>query len=253
MQLLSYFRIYPQITTEELYHDTIHRHWKIRIPQKHHRKKTPAYHNLHPGSRTGCLGNAHRSFRSWSSLLWNILTYEEICHQFYEKERQIHILGDRTCEAYLNQMEQQGLIVSGHGITGADALHDLLNRLYVIPVTSNLLTRSAAFLHLTLAKHIPLKVTKKIFAKPQFNETEKQLMRLVKQNQLSVGELVKCVECGIVDVSTNDKLVDALYDDEETTYRNIGQIWRGCESNNPVLAGIATLYLNKHVIFDVLE
>jgi len=47
--------------------------------------------------------------------------------------------------------------------------------------------------------------------------------------------------------------VDALYDDEETTYRNIGQIWRGYESNNPVLAGIATLYLNKYVIFDVLE
>lgn len=186
----------------------------------------------------------------WSSLIWNILTYEEICHQFYEKERQIHILGDRTCEAYLDRMEQQGLIVSGHGVTGVDALHDLLNRLYVIPVTSNLLTRSTAFLHLTLAKHIPLKVTKKIFAKPQFNETEKQLMRLVKQNQLSVGELVKCVECGIVDVSTNDKLVDALYDDEETTYRNIGQIWRGCESNNPVLAGIATLYLNKHIVFE---
>ena len=147
-------------------------------------------------------------------------------------------------------MEQQGLIVSGHGVTGADALHDLLNRLYVIPVTSNLLTRSAAFLHLALMKHIPLKVTKKIFAKPQFSETEKPLMRLVKQNQLSVGELVKCVECGIVDVSTNDKLVDALYDDEETTYRNIGQIWRGCKSNNQVLAGIATLYLNKHVVFE---
>ena len=29
-------------------------------------------------------------------------------------------------------------------------------------------------------------------------------MRLVKQNQLSVGELVKCVECGTVDGSTND-------------------------------------------------
>ncbi len=215
-------RIYPQITTEELHHETVHRHRKIRIPQKHRRRKNPAYYHLHPGSRTGCLGNAHRSFRSWSSLLWNILTSEEICHQFYEKERQIHILGDRTCEAYLNRMEHQGFIVSGHGVTGADALHDLLSRLYVIPVTSNLLARSAAFLHLTLVKHISLKVTKKIFAKPQFNETEKQLMRLVKQNQLSVGELVKCVECGIVDVSTNDKLVDALYDDEETTYRNIG-------------------------------
>ena len=123
----------------------------------------------------------------------------------------------------------------------------------MIPVTANPLTKSAAFLHLTLSKHIPLRITKKIFEKPQFSETEKQLMRLVKQNQLSVGELVKCVECGIVDVSTNEKLVDALYDDEETTYKNIGQIWRGCEANNPVLAGIATLYLNKHVIFDVLE
>ena len=189
----------------------------------------------------------------WSSLIWNILTHEEICRQFYEKERQIHVLGDRTCEAYLNRMEQQGLIVSGHGVTGVDALHDLLTRLYVIPVTANLLTKSAAFLHLTLVKHIPLRITKKIFEKVQFDNTEKQLMRLVKQNQLSVGELVKCVECGIVDVSTNDKLVDALYDDDETTYKNIGQIWRGCEANNPVLAGIATLYLNKHVIFDVLE
>lgn len=41
----------------------------------------------------------------WSSLIWNILTHEEICRQFYEKERQIHILGDRTCEAYLSQSD----------------------------------------------------------------------------------------------------------------------------------------------------
>jgi len=38
----------------------------------------------------------------------------------------------------------------------------------------------------------------------RINNTEKQLMRLVKQNQLSVGGLVKCVECGTVDGSTND-------------------------------------------------
>ena len=80
--------------------------------------------------------------------------------------------------------------VSGHGVTGVNALH-------------NLLTRSAAFLHLNLMKHVPLQVTRKILEKPQFNETEKQL---------SEGEPVKCVEYGITDVSTNHKLVDAQYD-----------------------------------------
>jgi len=189
----------------------------------------------------------------WSSLLWNILTYEEVCKTFYAKEREAHVLGELSCDHYIDSLERRGLIVSGHGSTGMDALHDLLTRLYVVPVRANLFTKTAAFLHLTLIKRVPLKVTRRIFDKERFNATEKQLMRLVKQNQLSVGELIKCVECGIVDVSTNDKLVDALYDDEETTYRNIGQIWRGCVANNPVLAGIATLYLNKHIIFDVLE
>ena len=75
-------------------------------------------------------------------------------------------------------------------------------------------------------------------------------MKLVGQNRLSVGEMIKCIECGIVDVSTNDKLMDSLYDDEITTYKNIGTLFRTCDSCNPVLEAVASLYLNKQIVFE---
>ena len=186
----------------------------------------------------------------WSSLIWNIHTHDEITKIFYKKEREVHVLGELSCETYIDRMEKIGLIVSGHGITAADALHDLLSKLYVIPVTANLISKSAAFLHLTFIKKVPYKVTKHIFDKPQFSATEAKVMKLARQNRLSVGELIKCVECGIVDVSTNDKLMDSLYTDDITTYKNIGTLFRTCDSCNPVLEAVATLYLNKQILFE---
>jgi len=186
----------------------------------------------------------------WSSLIWNIHTHDEITKLFYKKEREVHVLGELSCETYIDRMEKIGLIVSGHGITAADALHDLLSKLYVIPVTANFITKSAAFLHLTFVKRVPYNVTKLIFDKPKLSETELRVLKLAVQNRLSVGELIKCVECGIVDVSTNDKLMDNLYTDEVTTYKNIGTLFRTCDSCNPVLEAVATLYLNKHILFE---
>jgi len=186
----------------------------------------------------------------WSSLIWNIHTHDEITKIFYKKEREVHVLGELSCDTYIDRLENVGLIVSGHGITAADALHDLLSKLYVVPVTANFITKSAAFLHLTFMKRIPYKVTRHIFDKPQFSAAEAKVMQLAVQNRLSVGELIKCVECGIVDVSTNDKLMDGLYTDDITTYKNIGTQFRTCDSCNPVLEAVATLYLNKHILFE---
>ena len=62
----------------------------------------------------------------WCSLIWNILTCDEVRKVFYAKEREAHILGELPCESYINSLERKGLIVSGHGITAVDALHDLL-------------------------------------------------------------------------------------------------------------------------------
>lgn len=186
----------------------------------------------------------------WSSLIWNIHTHDEITKIFYKKERDVHILGDLSCETYIDRLESAGLIVSGHGISAVDALHDLLSKLYVIPVMATFVSKSAAFLHLTFIKRVPYKITKHIFDKPKFSAAEARVMKLAGQNRLSVGELVKCVESGIVDVSTNDKLMDGLYDDDITTYMNIGALFRTCDSCNPVLEAVANLYLNKHILFE---
>ena len=186
----------------------------------------------------------------WSSLIWNIHTHDEIMKIFYKKEREVHVLGELSCETYIDRLESAGLIVSGHGITAVDALHDLLSKLYIIPVKATFLSKSIAFLHLTFVKRIPSKVTKHIFDKPQFSEAEAKVMKLAGQNRLSVGELIKCVECGVVDVSTNDKLMDSLYDDEITTYKNIGTLFRTCDACNPVLEAVASLYLNKQIVFE---
>ena len=186
----------------------------------------------------------------WSSLIWNILTCDEVRNVFYAKEREMHILGELPCESYIDRLENKGLLVSGHGITAVDALHDLLSGLYVIPIRANLLSKTASFLHLTFMRWIPYKVTKHIFDQPRFSAAEAKVMKLAKQNRLSVGELIKCVECGIVDVSTNDKLMDSLYDDEITTYKNIGTLFRTCDACNPVLEAVTTLYLNKHILFE---
>ena len=186
----------------------------------------------------------------WSSLIWNIHTHDEITKIFYKKEREVHVLGELSCEMYIDRMEKIGLIVSGHGITAADALHDLLSGLYVIPVTANLISKIAAFLHLTFIKKVPYKVTKHIFDKPRLSDAESKVMKLAGQNRLSVGELIKCVECGIVDVSTTDKLMDSLYTDDITNYKNIGTLFRACDACNPVLEAVASLYLNKHILFE---
>lgn len=186
----------------------------------------------------------------WSSLMWNICTFDEISRIFYKKERDAHVLGDQPCEYYLDELESKGLIASGHGATGMDALHDLLTHLYVIPVEANWGTKISAFFHLTFVKGIPYKVTRHIFDKVPMNAGEQKVWYLTRQNRLSVGELTKCVECGIMDVSTDEKLVDALYNDDDTTYKNIGEIFRSSNSEIPVLSAVATLYLNKQIIFE---
>ena len=62
----------------------------------------------------------------WSSLAFRILTYEELRAEFYEKERELHILGELDFDHYLNRLIMRGLVASGRDCTGIDALYDLL-------------------------------------------------------------------------------------------------------------------------------
>ena len=77
-------------------------------------------------------------------------------------------------------------------------------------------------------------------------------MALSKQALLSTAELIKCVEDGIVDVSTDEKLLDALYSDAESSSDNLPYLMKGAKDQVTVTLAIANLYLRKQIILERL-
>ena len=67
---------------------------------------------------------------------------------------------------------------------------------------------------------------------------------------LSTAELIKCAEAGAQDISTDEKLMDALYNDDFTTSDNIADMMLTAKSREDVTMGIANLYLQKQIIFE---
>ena len=188
----------------------------------------------------------------WSSLIWKIYTLDELRTIFYRKEREAHILGELSFEEYMGKLEEKGLIVSGCDYVGIDALYNLLSKLYIVPVTGSLFTKLSAFLHLTFARGVPFRVTKNIFKNDTLTSDEKLVLALTKQTLLSTAELIKCVQKGTTDLTSNDKVMDTLYDDEVTTCDNIGIFSRFYAKQKPVLQAVSNLYLKKLILFETL-
>lgn len=188
----------------------------------------------------------------WSSSMWMIHTLDELRAIFYKKEREAHMIGEASFEDYLDRLEKKGLIVSGRDYVGIDALYNLLSKLYIVPVTGGLATKVGAFFHLTFLRGIPFRVTKNIFRKDKLTNDEKLVLALSQQTLLSTAELIKCVHKGATDLTSNDKVMDTLYDDEITTCENIGIFSRFYAQQKPVLQAVSNLYLKKLIMFETL-
>ncbi len=209
------------------------------------------------GSRTPVIyasGKRHEvimeEFILWSSLIWNIHTYDELEQAYNKKETVVHIYGDNLFDHYLNRMIARGLIVSGTDYTAIDALYKLTQNLYVAPIKTPIWNKIRSFCHLTFVKGLPFKLTQKIFASDRLTADENKVLSLAMQSMMSTAELIKCVEVGLNDASNEDVLVDALYSDDITTYKNISIHSRFSEERVPVLSSIVNLYLKKMVVFE---
>ena len=55
---------------------------------------------------------------------------------------------------------------------------------------------------------------------------------------------------GVSDISSDEKLLDALYSDTDTTSDNIGDMMRGAQYQVPVTMAVANLYLRKQIILE---
>ena len=185
----------------------------------------------------------------WTALNWRLLDFPQVEEEYNKLNQDCTIPALRTLENCLGRLCTRGLVASGTGRTDFEALYDLLGGLYVSPLSENLLRRLAAFLKLTVLRGIPASQARKLFQKDQPSEEEAQVMALSRQALLSTAELVKCAELGVRDVSTDEKLMDALYNDNDTTSDNIPDMMLTAKNRERITTAVANLYLRQQIIF----
>ena len=187
----------------------------------------------------------------WSCLIWNIYTKEEL-QEAYKKKATKAELDPERFEQVLQRMEVRGLVVHVVAEKGDDALYKLLANLYLVPLHSSFLHKIMAFARLALKEGVPVSTAKIVLEKDDFTDMEQKVMHLAKQTMLSSAEVVKCIGRDVTDVSTSAKVMDALYDDDVSTYDNLGYFMKFFKGHQQTVEAITTLYLKRNLVFDKL-
>lgn len=186
----------------------------------------------------------------WSCLSWRFWSLPQLRLDYEKKANDTDLPTSRSFEQCVARMIQRGLIASGAGVTGEDALYDLLNSLYLIPTCCGLITKVLSFLKLTFYDGLPFRITRNVFHKEPMTAAEQRVIGLARQTLLSTAEIIKCVDRGAYDISSGSKVMEVLYDDDDTTCDNIGSLARCFKSRRPVVQAVANLYLHKQLIFE---
>lgn len=198
-----------------------------------------------------CALDAHELLL-WSSLAFRILTYQELRAEFYEKEKELHILGELDFDHYLNRLIMRRLVASGKDCTGVDALYDLLGHLYVQPAPDSILVKTASFFKLFIGRRLPLRKALLVFHTEKLNSAEKQVMALLRHEMLSTAELIQCTENGKTRLKDSNDLMDCLYREGDCDCESIVTDCRVSETRFPVLTAIANLYFKQRITFQIL-
>lgn len=188
----------------------------------------------------------------WSSLVFRILTYQELKKEFYEKEKELHILGELEFDHYLNRLIMRGLVVSGQDYTGADALYALMGHLHIQAMPNGILVKLMTFLNLWLYRKLPFHKARLTFCAEKLEPMEKRIMTLLKHQTLSTAELILCLEMDKKSLKNSSELMDCLYANEDSDCESVITDGRITESRYPVLAAVANLYLKQRVTFQIV-
>ena len=185
----------------------------------------------------------------WTILNWRLLDAQGV-EKYYEPMcSDLRLTEYRTLENCLGRLVTRGLVAVGYGDTDQEALYDLLRDLYVVPISESLLLRTVTFLKMILLDGVPFRKAWGLFQRVHLEDSEVKVMFLAKQALLSTAELIKCVDLDVTGISTDEKLMDMLYDDIETTSDNIGELMRVSQNRESVTLAVANLCLHKQIIF----
>ena len=163
----------------------------------------------------------------WSCLAFQILTLHELQDAYTLRQIQKEGPKGLSFQHYLNRLSLRGLVVSGIGLTGVDALYRLLGSLTIIPLKDTFPIRLFVCVQLYL---------------------EGTILKLADKVSLTTAELVTSMEQEKV-IHNESDIMDELYTEPETTYQTLVDDVQIHHTQYPVLQAIANLYLNKQITF----
>ena len=190
-------------------------------------------------------------FFIWSHLLWEVETYDEI-REFYQNQSKS--LGVRlpNLDQALKMLIKRKLIAKGIGYTGEDALYDMLSAAFVLPIHTLGKKKLSSVIRLLVKGRITGSEAIRAMRPEHLTGDENRVMKLVRQTPLSVSELIRCIENGVWDVDTPEKVITAIYTDEEDTQERMQITSRQADCKTAVLEAVANLYLRRRVILDLV-
>lgn len=186
----------------------------------------------------------------WTCLNWRIVKKDEIAVLYDKLSNGSGYEPSRTLDACVNRMITRGLIVSGTGETEYDALYDLLSAMYIIPICGKPLLQFLTVARLVLLNQVKFSIARRILRWDQKSADEKRVMDLARQALLSTAEIIRCIEMDVTNLPNSDTIMEAIYNDRETTSDNIGDLVKTAPCTREVLVAVANLYLRKQLIFD---
>ncbi|MBO5177795.1 MAG: cell division protein [Lachnospiraceae bacterium] len=188
----------------------------------------------------------------WSDLAFRILTYKELKEKFYMHMMELDIPDEMEFDHCLHRLMMRGLVVSGKDCTGADALYNLLGHLHVQPVPDGWPEKVLSFMKLTLCKKMPWKKAIGVFHKEKLETEEKQILALVKNQTLSIAELIRCTEKGKISLKDNEELMECLYPEEDDDCEKLVTEGRFSEIRYTILSAVANLYMKQRIVFQLV-
>ena len=200
------------------------------------------------------LGKLHEisipEFTVWSILLWEFMTYDEL-KKYYDE--QIKALGVKapSLDELLEFLLRRKLIAKGVGYTGCDALYNMLSVAFVVPYQFNGGRRFWTLLKLWICGKIRFLDLLSLVRETRGTDDEARVLALVEQTPLSTSELIRCFERGIQDVSTPEKVIAAVYPEEDNDQAHIASEEMLSAYTNSVLQAVSNLYLSRKVILEL--
>ena len=199
------------------------------------------------------LGKLHAvsvpEFLIWSILLWDVLTYEELKAQYDDAVKDTtERLPD--FDEMLELLVRRKLVLCGKGYTGRDALFSMVSDAFVIPYCLTVPRKAWRSFRLWLFGRLSIADIFRLIRSGKDSEAETRVIRLTEQTPLSTAELIRCFERGVYDVSSADKVIAAVYPDDDSVQARIANEETWSEYRDTVLQTVSDLYLSRKIILE---